>query len=122
MKRNLKIILKNILKVFWLLPVNKKKMFLIALNGKKIAFDQKRMVDYINNNNLKYKMIWGIEKRKYKKNLEYNNPKFISVKSIIGIVHLMTSKIVFYNVDVPIFIPFRKKQLLINSWPYLVIL
>ena len=109
-------ILKNLLKVFYILPIKKNKIFTSCFAGKKIGFDSKAIVDWINENEPnKYEIIWGVDTKEQEK-LKYDNVKFVKIKSIKGIVHMITSKVLLYNINPPDYIPFRKNQIIINTW------
>lgn len=118
MINKLKQLLVLCLKILYIFPVNNKKIFFMCFDGTMIGFDSKAFVDWINNNKKdeKFKMYWGVKSNKYKKQLFLENVQFIKLKSIRGIYHMMTSGTLIYNINPPSYIPFRKKQLLINTW------
>lgn len=112
-----KMCLKNLLKIFYILPIKNKRIFTACFAGKKIGFDSKAIVDWLNENKSgEYEIFWGVDSKEREKNLKYENVKFVKIKSIKGIICMMTSKVLIYNINPPDYIPFRKKQILINTW------
>ena len=87
MKKILKKAFKNVLKIFFIFPIKKNRIFFMSFNGKKIGFDSKAFLDWLNEN---------------------NHTK--------GIYYMITSGILIYNINPPSYIPFRKKQVLVNTW------
>ena len=71
-------------------------------------------MEHIKNN--QYEIYWGVASKKLENRFKLKNVKFIKIKSIKGIFHIMTSKILIYNINPPTYVPFRKKQILINTW------
>lgn len=117
MKKNIIRIVKALLRILHIFPINKKKIFLFCFNGNVVGFDQKAIVNWINKNkNNQYEIYWGVASKKLEKRLKLKNVKFIKIKSIKGIFHIMTSKVLIYNINPPTYVPFRKKQILINTW------
>ena len=112
----MKKIIKAILKLLYIFPIKEKRIFFMSFNGTAIGFDSKAFAEWLNENGKKFEMIWGISSNKNKNNMYLPNTKLIKIKSIKGIYYLMTSKILFYNINPPTYIPYRKKQILINTW------
>lgn len=86
---------------------------MICFNGEKFGYDIKAIVDYVSNNQLDVELYCGISKNTY---FEYEKVNFIKIKTLKGIYHLMTSVAIIYNVNPPRYIPYRKDQILINTW------
>lgn len=115
MKKFLKFIIKNILKVFYIFPIRKKDIFILSFYGdERFAFDGKAIVDYSNNNNLGFHFFWGTNKKV--SNAHIKNLEYVKFKNIKGIFKMITSSVMITNINSPSFIPFRKKQIIINTW------
>ncbi len=121
MKKILKKAFKNVLKIFFIFPIKKNRIFFMSFNGKKIGFDSKAFLDWLNENNhtKDFEICWGVFSKKVADELSKSsgyNIKFIKLKSIKGIYYMITSGILIYNINPPSYIPFRKKQVLVNTW------
>lgn len=113
----LKEIMKMFLRIYCIFPIKKNKIYLMCFKGNNIGFDQKAIVDWLNTNRKgKYKIYWGCERRKDANIINYPGIKGIKNKSFFGIYHILTSKIFICNINPPCMIPFRKKQILVNTW------
>ena len=66
MKKILKKAFKNVLKIFFIFPVKKNRIFFMSFNGKKIGFDSKAFLDWLNeNNHIKdFEIYWGVFSKK----------------------------------------------------------
>ena len=114
--KNINGIIRIILHIFYLFPIKKNKFFLMCFDGTKLGFDQKAFVDWAREKNIKYDFIWGVKTQGQVDIFKLYDVKFVKIKSIRGIYEMMTSKIIMYNINAPSYIPFRKKQILINTW------
>ena len=115
---NFKNVIKNLIKILYIFPINNKKIFLMSFNGETVGFDSKAFVNWLNKNksNEKYKIYWGVKSKEYQKKLKMDNVNFVKIKSLRGFFHMITSKILLYNINPPSYIKFRKKQILVNTW------
>ncbi len=116
MKKILKILIKQVLKIFYIFPIKENHVFIISFGGKSTyGFDARALIEYSNNNKLGYIFYWGINENeqafKGKKNIRY-----VKIKSIKGLYYMITSEVFITNINPPSFVPFRKKQTLINTW------
>lgn len=113
MKQRLEWIVLHILFVF---PIKKNRISFLCYNCTQYSCNPKYISEYINSNfSGEYELVWYFTDEtvlklmpdyviKYKKN---------SFKYFLS---LMTSSVVISNVTLPRVIPFRKKQLRINTW------
>lgn len=110
-------VIKNVLKVFWIFPIKKNKIFLMSFDGTSYGYDSKALVEYIERYELgRWKLIWGINDEKNFSELIIDDLSFVKIKSFLGFFHMITAGTLFYNINPPSYIPFRKEQLLINTW------
>lgn len=118
MSDTIKKIIRYILKIFYVFPVDNRRIFLMSFNGSAYGYDSKAMAEYIESNyNGLFQMIWGTKSNRYFKNIDIDNLRFVRLKSIKGIYYMMTSGTLIYNINPPSYIPFREnKQILINTW------
>lgn len=112
----LKLIVRQALKFYYLFPINNKKIFILSFGGSAIyGFDGKALIEYSNENKLGYEFIWGLKKGEEPKT-KIANVKFVRYTSIKGLYYMLTSKFFITNINPPSYIPFRKKQKIINTW------
>ena len=113
MKKFFKGIIKALLKILYIFPIKKKKVFLMSFN---VGYDAKAFYNFLNSKGENYRFIWGYTSKKRFNKIELENVKYVKIGSIIGIFHLMTSQILLYNINLPTYIPYRRKQIKINTW------
>lgn len=113
MRKFFKSIIKVLLKILYIFPIKKKKVFLMSFN---VGYDAKAFYNFLNSKGENYRFIWGYTSKKRFNKIELENVKYVKIGSIIGIFHLMTSQILLYNINLPTYIPYRKKQIKINTW------
>lgn len=110
MKKNIIKILKFLINIFKIFPIKNNKIILISFYNK-YCLDMKAIGEYLKKTS-EYDLYLGtIGSVKL-----YENIKVINIRSITGIFHLMTAKAIIYSINAPSYIPYRKKQLLINTW------
>ena len=115
MKKIAKKIIYYLLKVFYIFPLKKTMIYILSFQGKpEYAFDGKAIVEYSNNNNLGYKFVWGYKGKKPSK--KHKNVKYVKINTIKGMYYLLTCKTFITNINPFTYVPYRKKQLLINTW------
>lgn len=111
-----KSILKILLKIMYIFPIDNKKVYILSFGGKSTyGFDGRALIEYSNKQKLNYKFIWGINKKENAINT-VENVKCSKVKTMVDIYHLITCGIFITNINPPSYIPFRKRQVLINTW------
>ena len=99
--------------MFKIFPVKDNKIVLISFYNK-YCLDIKAIGNYIiSNNHNEFNVFIGIIG---KSNLSIDGIEKINIRNIIGIYHLMTAKTIIYSINCPNYIPYRKKQILINTW------
>lgn len=116
MNDTIKKIVKTVLKCFYVFPIRKNKIFFMCFDGTAYGYDSKALVEYIINTfPNEYELHWGTLKSK---ELTGAIPeiKLNKIKSLSGVFHMMTSGVLAYNINPPSYIPFRKGQILINTW------
>ena len=114
--RIIKGIVKILLHILYIFPIKKNKVFLMCFDGTKLGFDQKAFVDWAKENNEKYEFVWGVKGQEQTNIFRLHDVRFVKIKSIKGIYEMMTSNVIMYNINAPSYVPFRKKQILINTW------
>ena len=105
-----------ILHVFYIFPINKKKIYYRAFSGTKFACNPKYIYIYfIQKFGLEYKHVWELKNgdaNSFSKNTVICK-KLTSIKTL---KELMTSKYIITNTGFPWWIPIRKKQVVLETW------
>jgi len=107
--------LRIVLKVLWIFPVRKKRLLFVSLSGKQYSCNPKYIFEHLY--------------RKYGTRLEYgwclndhivclpfDKIKCFKNRSIRYIFYAMTTRVYITNDVVNPYIPFRKSQVIINTW------
>lgn len=115
----LKIVLKSIiwfiLHIFWICPLNKKRVYFTAFQGHQFSCNPKYLYQYLLTHNKKgYSFVWEFLDLS-KSNLV---PDSITVKakSLKSIILCLTSKYIITNAEFHWYIPLRKSQVLLETW------
>lgn len=113
----IKKILCNLLKLMWIFRIRENKVFFMSFDGTAYGFDSKAVAEFINEHYPnEYSLIWGTKNNTLAGYDKSPKIHLVKIKSILGIYHMMTSKVLIYNINPPSYIPFRKVQILINTW------
>jgi CDP-glycerol glycerophosphotransferase len=109
-------LIRVILRIFWIFPIRQKKVVFGSYGGKQYACNPKYIFEYmIERYGNAFTYIWalnasGIMPEKYK---HIETVKYMSFKYIR---HVLTAGIVIYNSAVKSYLPFRKNQIIVNTW------
>lgn len=114
----IKSFLRFVLHIFWILPINKKKIFFISFKGSTISCSPFYVCEEFQKEYQNCKVVWCSNNNEHQKLLtNYKNIKFVKFNSFSYIINLITSHILVNNASFPTWIPFRhKKQIIINTW------
>lgn len=119
LKLILKYIMRFVLKVFWLFPIKKKTIFLMANMGKGYLCNPKYLYEsMIQDERFKdYKFIWCFKNPDNFANIPFSeNTQLIRKKDYFSyFYHLLTSETIIYNCNGFSYAPIRKKQFLIET-------
>lgn len=121
MKERLVFLVKKVLfvflKIFYVCPVKQNRIVFFSYYGRQYSCNPKFLTEYLLANNTDHLDIWWqfLNPEKFGQ-LEDRGVHLTKYDSLRGILNLMTAKVVVTNVDYPIYVPFRKKQFLINTW------
>ncbi|HFI0297836.1 TPA: CDP-glycerol glycerophosphotransferase family protein [Streptococcus suis] len=111
----IRVIIRNIFRIFYLFPIKKKRIMFKSFFGKSYACNPKYIAEYLND---KYK-------GKYELLFVLNNPEQISVpvgiktiknNSLLFLFYRFTSKILISNMTDEVYLPKRKNQVFIQTW------
>lgn len=113
LKYFIKFIIRNILKFFWVFPVNNNKIYFQSFGGKKIACNPFYIYKYMKENFPNYTYVWGV--RDYSNIIE-PNVKLVKINTINWIIQVLTSKVLITNDDFFPYLPYRNKCIMIDTW------
>lgn len=100
------------LKIFWLFPLKKKRIYLSADKGTGIRCNPLYIYRYMRQNYPgKYEYVW-----EYVGKAQAKDTIFVKPGSILNIYYQLTSKVLISNDGFGSFLPKRKGQIFINTW------
>ena len=106
----------NLLKVFWLFPIEKNKIIFMSYNGKNYSCSPKYLYLSLQEKyTKKIKYVWVYKSSPLEGCATYNT---IQVKnnSLFFFYHSLTCGIFFSNGLAPSYLPFRKQQTIVGTW------
>lgn len=108
-------ILRFLLHLFWIFPVDKKKVYFTSFHGLRFSCNPKYLYNYL----LKefgayYKYVW--EFKTLEKSFLVPDAKSVSLLSLKSFFHILTSSVIITNNDFQWWIPLRKSQCLLQTW------
>ena len=108
-------IVRVLLHVFYIFPINKKKIFFSGFNGKRYFCNPKYIFIDLYKKNPQLKYVWCLNR----KSSEFSGYKDITIvkrKTFLWFFHILTTKVIIVNTHLDSFLPFRKDQIIINTW------
>lgn len=111
----IKRVLYVLLHFFWILPVKKNQIYFESFLGKNITCNPLYIFEYLNKFCNGYKYVWCFNGMPPKEMADYGI-EFVRYHSLKWLKVYMCSRVIISNVGVSTFIPFRKSQVLINTW------
>lgn len=110
----IKAIANFLLHFFWLFKIKQNRVFFESYDGSQFSCSPKEIFEKILVNN-KIESVWYL-----KKNVNFDNKKYqfirLKRKGFLYYYYILTSRVLITNVNFSSYIPFRKKQVLINTW------
>lgn len=108
----IKKLLRFLLHIFWLIPLKKKTFLFISFQGSTIGCSPFYIYEELSKQYPDFKYVWCYNKEKQ----DSSNIIYVKQKSFLYIFYLLTSKFIINNSSCPTWIPYRKKQIIINTW------
>ena len=116
----MKAVIKILLRVFWVFPLQKNRILFRSNHGEKYNCNPKYISEYIERNHPNaFELIWIFKGDSYKshKHLERTHSiKVVKEESLKGVFYMMTSGFLVDNHGVMSYVPIRKEQVVINTW------
>lgn len=113
-KQPAKFVLKQCLKVFWVLPIDQNVVLFESMEGSQYSCSPKYVSELLHRANPSVKIKWYFKKGIVKKTPDYVSAEY--GEKFKKLLLEMTSGTIVTNQNVLGYIPFRKKQLIINTW------
>lgn len=103
---------RTVLKVFWIVPVKKNRIFLSSDRGSGIRCNPLYIFKYMQKEySGEFEYIW-----EYDGEYDAADTRCVKPKSLTGIYYQLTSKVLISNDGFGSFLPKRKQQIFINTW------
>lgn len=113
----IKKIIRNALKMLWILPVKKDRVVFRSFQGASYSCNPKYISEYITKNRRDdFEQIWLFKDPKKYVFLRKKGIKVVPQKSIRAVYYLITAGFLIDNLGVQSYIPIRKSQTVINTW------
>lgn len=107
-------VLNKAFHIFWLLPIKKNRVFFMSYHGNQYACSPRYISEALFANcSDGVEIVWCLKGQMRDTLNEYN---IVKPKTLAYYVNLLTSKVIIHNVYIPPWIPYRKKQIIINTW------
>ncbi|GHU17485.1 hypothetical protein FACS1894163_08430 [Spirochaetia bacterium] len=109
-------IIRILLRIFWIFPVNTKTILFSSYKGKQYSCNPKYIFEYVYQNYLKkYKYVWCLNEGD-KLPIIYDNILMVKHFSFSYVYHCMTAKYIITNGGFEPVFPTRKEQVVIDTW------
>lgn len=106
--------LRLILKIFWIFPIQKKKVILTAYNGRLFSCSPKYIAEGLTATK-RYEVMYALKTDS--NDTLPDGIKRIKYRSLSHYYHLMTAKFVVFNSSgFAGFLPYRRKQVIVQTW------
>lgn len=109
----LKILIRNLLKIFWILPVNPLKLCLQSFRGLQPTCNPLYIFNYLSSEHPEYKYVWLVNEIPEQR---LENVLYVKKHTKRWFYEIFTSRIIITNNGFYSYIPLRKKTILIETW------
>lgn len=107
-------IIRQMMKILWLFPVERNKVFCISSTGKYYYDSAKYITQYlVKYYPEKFKIVWAVKDVESPIN---KDAVFVKIFSPKHFFHFCTAKVIVTNGGMPTYLPKRQSQILINTW------
>lgn len=116
MKDFLVAIIKKLIKILYILPINDKIITFVSFHGDAYTCSPKYITEYLIENGYDYKMVWAFNAPERFKNIVPSNVKCVKYKSLTYLYYIIKSRVRINNAEEWSLVDRRKGQLVINTW------
>lgn len=115
MKDCMRAIIKVLLKVLYVFPVKRNRVYFVSFNGKNYGYEPRAFAEYLQNNYPgEYEIVWEISDISNFR--EIKDIIFVNKKSFKSILYSLTAGMLLFNTTPRSYIPYRKNQYIIETW------
>jgi CDP-glycerol glycerophosphotransferase len=108
--------LRIVLRLFYLMPIDERKILFSSYEGKQYACSPKYIFEYIiKHYGSAFIYIWSVNEHNILPD-EYRNIKTVKYLSFGYLFHALTAGYIVNNAAVKPYLPFRKSQVIVNTW------
>lgn len=109
--------LELVLKILYIFPIKENRIFLMAFSGNQYSGSPKYFYEFLKIQTSEVnEYIWAFREPEKFTNIESDKTKIVKTRGILYCYYLLTSKFIIVNTMSFSYIPFRKKQVVINTW------
>jgi CDP-glycerol glycerophosphotransferase len=109
-------LIRIVLRVFWLFPIDKKKVVFGSYGGKQYACNPRYIFEYmVERYGNAFTYIWALNAPNILPE-KFNNIETVKYMSFQYVRHVLTAGIIIYNSEVKPYLPLRKNQIIVNTW------
>lgn len=109
----IKVTIRQILKIFWVFPINSNKICFLSFRGLQPCCNPLYIYKELNKKNYGLKYVWLVNEMPEKK---LANVIYVKNKTIRWFYEILTSKVIITNCGFFSYLPLRKKNCLIETW------
>ena len=114
-KVGIKSLIRKCLCVLWILPIKNNRIVFESFVGKQISCNPYYIYRRLCELNKDYDFIWVVRKETQKPQ-GMKNARYVLFNTFMYVKALLTAKCIISNAGLPFYVPFRKNQILINTW------
>jgi CDP-glycerol glycerophosphotransferase len=109
-------VIRLVLRVFWFIPIDKKKIVFASYAGREYSCNPKYIFEYV------YRHYRGVFNYVWAANSpdvmpsEYSAIKTVKYLSFQYVFHVLTAGYIIYNSAIKAYLPVRKSQIIVNTW------
>lgn len=116
LKYVLNVIIEQLLKMTWLVPLKKRRILFLSFAGSQYSDSPKYVYEYMKKRFRDCEYVWAFNEPQKFSWLESGNCKVISAKGKEFIKYFTSSKVIVTNNAVNSYLPVRKNQVVLNTW------
>ncbi|MBQ3688594.1 MAG: CDP-glycerol glycerophosphotransferase family protein [Bacteroidales bacterium] len=112
-KYYIKVIIRNLLKIFWIFPIDKKKIYFQSFGGKSMNCNPRYIFKYMYEKYPDYKYVWLLNNEPEER---LKGVTYVKKNTLQWVKEILTSKVLVANDGFFFYIPYRQKHILIETW------
>ncbi len=113
LKYYIEVIIRNLLKIFWFFPIEKKQLYFQSFGGESISCNPLYIFRYLHNKYPDFMYVWALN---HQPETILKNVNYVKINTVKWFKMILSSKVIITNCGFPAYIPYRRKQVLIETW------